>query len=409
MQPRYENPLTRLTLAELRTRTSMKWREYPSDVLPLWVAEMDVPTPEPVAEALFAAVRRGDTGYPAGDDYALALGEFARKRWDWDGVTPERSAIVPDVMMGVVEMLKLVTDPGDPVVVNSPVYPPFYDFVAHMDREIVEAPLGEDGRIDFEVLEAVFRNAVDRGQGALAMDSGPGPAVVDRSRGQRERRAAYLLCSPHNPTGVVHTPEELERVAGLAAEYGVRVIADEIHAPLVASGERFTPYLSVAGAESGLALMSASKGWNLAGLKAALAIAGPASAADLARMPEEVSHGPSHLGVIAHVAALRDGGDWLDALLAGLDANRALLAELLAAHLPDVVWRPGAGTYLQWLDCRPLNLPEDPSEVFLNRARVAVNSGITFGTGGEGRVRINIATSPEILTEAVEKMATVVG
>src|SRR3954463_8625468 len=114
MQPRYENPLTRLTLAELRTRTSMKWREYPSDVLPLWVAEMDVPTPEPVAEALAAAVRRGGTGYPVGDAYALALGEFAQKRWGWDGVTPERSAIVPDVMMGVVEMLKLVTGPGDP-------------------------------------------------------------------------------------------------------------------------------------------------------------------------------------------------------------------------------------------------------------------------------------------------------
>jgi cystathionine beta-lyase len=386
MQPRHENPLTRLTLAELRTRTSMKWRKYPSDVLPLWVAEMDVPTPEPVAEALSAAVRRGDTGYPAGDDYALALGEFARKRWDWDGVTPDRSAIVPDVMMGVVEMLKLVTDPGDPVVVNSPVYPPFYDFVAHMDREVVEAPLGEDGRIDFEVLEAVFRELVAGG-----------------------RRVAYLLCNPHNPTGAVHTPAELERVAGLAAEYGVRVVVDEIHAPLVAPDERFTPYLSVPGAENGLSLISASKGWNLAGLKAALAVAGPASAADLARMPEEVSHGPSHLGVIAHVAALRDGGDWLDALLAGLDANRALLAELLAAHLPAVLWRPGAGTYLQWLDCRPLDLPDDPSEVFLERARVAVNSGIPFGTGGEGRVRINIAASPEILTEAVERMATVVG
>lgn len=386
MQTRTENPLTRLTLTELRTRTSMKWHKYPDDVLPLWVAEMDVPTPEPVAEALVAAVRRGDTGYPIGDVYTRALDGFARERWGWDGVTAERSAIVPDVMLGVVEMLKLVTEPGAPVVVNSPVYPPFYDFVAHMDREVVEAPLGQDGRIDFEVLQAVFRKLADGG-----------------------RRGAYLLCSPHNPTGAVHTPQELQRVAELSGEYGIRVVADEIHAPLVAPGERFTPYLAVPGAENGLSLMSASKGWNLAGLKAALAIAGPDSAAELARMPEEVGHGPSHLGVIAHAAALRDGGDWLDALLAGLDANRALLAELLAEHLPAINWRPGAGTYLQWLDCRALDLPGDPAEFFLERGRVALNSGIPFGTGGEGRARINIATTPQILTEAVERMAAALG
>jgi cysteine-S-conjugate beta-lyase len=178
---------------------------------------------------------------------------------------------------------------------------------------------------------------------------------------------------------------------------------------LVAAGEKFTPYLSVAGGQDGLTLMSASKGWNLAGLKAALAIAGPDSAADLVRMPEEVGHGPSHLGVIAHVAALREGGDWLDALLAGLDENRALLGRLLAEHLPDVMWRSGPGTYLQWLDCRGLGLGDDPAQAFLERGRVAVNSGIPFGTGGAGHVRINIATSPEILTEAVERMASAVG
>jgi len=364
----------------------MKWRRYPADVLPVWVAEMDVPTPGVVAEALAAAVRRGDTGYPLADEYVEALGEFAVRRWGWDGVVPERAALVPDVMLGVVEMLKLVTVPGDPVVVNSPVYPPFYDFVAHMDREVVEAPLGADGRIDFDVMDSVFRELVAQG-----------------------RRGAYLLCSPHNPTGAVHTRQELERVAELTAAFGVRVVADEIHAPLVAPAEKFTPYLSVSGAQDGLTLMSASKGWNLAGLKAAVAVAGPTSAVDLARMPEEVGHGPSHLGVIAHSAALRDGGDWLDALLAGLDENRALLGRLLARHLPGVEWRPGLGTYLQWLDCRPLGLGDDPAQVFLDRGRVAVNSGIPFGTGGEGHVRINIATSPEILTQAVERMAAAVG
>jgi cysteine-S-conjugate beta-lyase len=360
----------------------MKWRTYPDDVLPLWVAEMDVPLAEPIVRALTDALALGDTGYPAGTGYAEALAGFAGKRWGWDGLAVERTAIVPDVMLGVVEMLKLVTGPGDPVVVNPPVYPPFYQFVEHLDRRVLEAPLGADLRLDLGILEDVFRRATAAGG-----------------------RAAYLLCSPHNPTGTVHTADELAAVAALADRHGVRVVADEIHAPLVASGVDFVPYLSVPGGESGLSLVSASKAWNLAGLKAALAIAGPAAAADLARLPEEVSHGPSHLGVIAHTAALRDGTSWLDALLAGLDDNRRLLADLLAEQLPAISYRPGDATYLAWLDCRALGLGDDPADVFLRRGRVALNSGIPFGTGGAGHVRLNLATSPELITQAVRRMA----
>ncbi|GAB2871835.1 aminotransferase class I/II-fold pyridoxal phosphate-dependent enzyme [Streptomyces deserti] len=375
------NPLRALTLDQLTRRTSMKWRTYPEDVLPLWVAEMDVPLAEPVVRALTDALALGDTGYPAGTAYAEALAAFAEKRWGWDGLAVERTAIVPDVMLGVVEMLKLVTGPGDPVVVNPPVYPPFYQFVAHMDRQVVEAPLGADGRLDLGVLQEAFRRVA------------PG------------RRAAYLLCSPHNPTGTVHTADELSAVAALAERYGVRVVVDEIHAPLVLGGAEFVPYLSVPGAERGLSLMSASKAWNLAGLKAALALAGPGAAADLARLPEEVGHGPSHLGAIAHTAALRDGTAWLDALLAGLDANRRLLTGLLAEHLPAIRYRPGEATYLAWLDCRALGLGDDPAEVFLTRGRVALNSGIPFGTGGAGHARLNLATSPEVIREGVRRMA----
>ncbi|MFJ4466640.1 MalY/PatB family protein [Streptomyces sp. NPDC089424] len=375
------NPLRALDLDRLRRRTSMKWRAHPEDVLPLWVAEMDVPLAPSVVRALTDAVALGDTGYPAGTGYAEALAGFAGKRWGWSGFDVRRTAVVPDVMLGVVEMLRLVTGPGDAVVVNPPVYPPFFQFVGHMDRRVVEAPLGPDLRLDFDVLEEAFRQSVAGG-----------------------RRAAYLLCSPHNPTGTVHTAEELSTVARLAGEYGVRVVADEIHAPLVVGDTDFVPYLDVPGGGGGLSLMSASKAWNLAGLKAALAIAGPESAADLALLPEEVGHGPSHLGVLAHTAALRDGTAWLDALLAGLDENRRLLAELLAEHLPDVRWRPGDATYLAWLDCRALGLGDDPADVFLRRGRVALNSGLPFGTGGAGYVRLNLATSPEIVTEAVTRM-----
>lgn len=151
--------------------------------------------------------------------------------------------------------------------------------------------------------------------------------------------------------------------------------------------------------------MSASKAWNLAGLKAALAVAGPGAAADLARLPEEVSHGPSHVGVLAHTAALSEGTAWLDALLTALDAHRRLLAELLADHLPGVRHRPAQGTYLAWLDCRALGLGDDPAAVFLERGRVALSRGPDFGTGGAGHVRLNLATSPEILTEGVRRMA----
>ncbi|MCX3292456.1 aminotransferase class I/II-fold pyridoxal phosphate-dependent enzyme [Streptomyces sp. NEAU-H22] len=376
------NPLQALTLDRLRQRTSTKWRTYPEDVLPLWVAEMDVPLADPVVRAVTDALHLGDTGYPAGTAYAEALAAFAGKRWDWDGLAVERTALVPDVMLGAVEMIKLVTGPGDTVVVNPPVYPPFHPFVEHMDRRVAEAPLGADGRLDLAVLEEAFRDAVAGG-----------------------RRAAHLLCSPHNPTGTVHSAEELSAVAGLAERYGVRVVADEIHAPLVLGGTGFVPYLSVPGAERGLSLMSASKGWNLPGLKAALAVAGPGAAADLERMPEEVGHGPSHLAVIAHTAALRDGVPWLDALLAGLDGNRRLLADLLAEQLPAIRYRPGEATYLAWLDCRALGIGDDPAEVFLRRGRVALSSGLPFGTGGTGHVRLNLATSRELLTEAVRRMA----
>ncbi|SFP72437.1 cystathione beta-lyase [Amycolatopsis arida] len=379
------NPLRQLSLEQLRRRTSMKWRTYPDDVLPLWVAEMDVPLAEPIARAIVAAVELGDTGYPVGTAYAEALAEFARARWGWDGFAVERTAIVPDVMLGVVEMLKLVSGPGDPVVVNCPVYPPFYQFIESMGRPVVEAPLDPGGRIDFAELDAAFVRALAGGS-----------------------RPAYLLCSPHNPTGTVHTAAELAEVARLARARGVRVVADEIHAPIVAEGATFVPYLTVPGAESGLSLMSASKAWNLAGLKAALAIAGPAAAGDLARMPEVVSHGPSHVGIIAHTAALRDGGDWLDALLAALDDNRRLLAKLLGEHLPAVRYEPAEATYLAWLDCGALDLGDDPAAVFLRRGRVALNSGPDFGTGGAGFVRMNLATSPELITEAVHRMTAAV-
>jgi cystathionine beta-lyase len=282
------------------------------------------------------------------------------------------------------------------------VYPPFYAFVEYCDRQVLEAPLGRHGRLDLDALREAFRTARRSG-----------------------RHAAYLLCSPHNPLGTVHTADELRAVAALAAEHGVRVIADEIHAPLVLPGATFVPYLSVAGDSDAFSLASASKGWNLAGLKAAVLAAGAAAAEDLRRLPEVVSHGPSHLAAIAHTAALNDGGEWLDALLAGLDRKRELLGRLLSEQLPAIGWHRPEASYLAWLDCTGLaagrttgaDVPADPTargnvttvagatKFFLENAKVALSAGEAFGAGGAGHVRLNFATSGEVLTAAVLAMA----
>jgi len=378
------NPLTELSIDQLRRHASVKWRQYPEDVLPLWVAEMDAPVAEPIVRAVTDALRIGDAGYPFGTGYAEALSDFGADRWDWR-FDPAASMAMPDVMNGMVHLLRHVTEPGDAVVVNPPVYPPFYAFTVNAGRRIVEAPLTVSFRLDPDALDRAFAEA--------------------RAGG---RPAVWLLGNPQNPTGTVHTRDELAAGVDVARRHGVRIIADEIHAPLILPGATFVPILTVPGAETAFSLLSASKGWGLAGLKAALAVAGEAAADDLAALPPEVKFGASQIGLLAQTVALREARPWLDDLIVALDANRRLLGDLLAEHLPTVGYRPPEATYLTWLDCRALGLGDDPSIAFLERGRVAVNPGPTFGTGGAGHVRLNIATSPAILTEAVSRMASVV-
>lgn len=382
-----DNPLDALTPDALRRRTSLKWRAYAPDVLPLWVAEMDVELAPPVVEAVTEAMRSGDTGYDYGDTYAEALAAFAKRRWDW-AFDPAATRMVPDVMLGLMEILKVLTGPGDAVVVSTPVYPPFFGFTQNEGRRIVTAPLTADLRLDLDALDAAFADAT----GARLNGSGPGSG----------RRAVYLLCNPHNPTGTVHTREELEGLAALARRHGVRIVSDEIHAPLTAPGVAYTPIVTVAGAEDAIAVLSASKAWNLAGLKAAVAVGGPEAADDLRRIPEEVVHGVGHVSVIAHAAAFTQGVTWLDAVLRGVRRNKLLLADLLEEHLPQVRYQPAPGTYLAWLDAS--SVADDPYRFFLDRAKVALNDGRHFGPGGDGHVRLNLATSQEILTEAVRRM-----
>lgn len=376
-----------LTLTELRTRTSEKWQHYGPDVLPLWVAEMDVPQSEPVIAAVTDALRRGDTGYPGGHGYAEAFAGFAADRWGWE-IDPSATRMLTDVMIAITDVLKVLSRPGDTVVVNTPVYPPFYDFIRDTDRVVRAASLTADHRLDLAALDEAFAGAT-----------------------------VFLLCNPHNPTGTAHTPEELAAVAELARRHGVRIVADEIHAPITSPTAAaalgrpvYTPVVTVPGAENAISVISASKAWNLAGLKAALAIGGPEAAADVAAIAEIADHGASHLASIAHAAALTHARGWLDEVVTGVDLNRGYVTDQLALHLPDAVVHPAQATYLAWVDCRAVrtsdgaSIGDDPARVFLQRGRVAFTSGIHFGEGGQGHIRVNLATSRAILDEAVARM-----
>ena len=390
------NPLTDLTLDQLRSRTSVKWTRYDADALPMWVAEMDVLLAPAIRETLERAIRDGDTGYPGSAPMIDAFGGFADRRWGWsvDGTAVQP---VQSVITGYVDAFLLVTEPGEEIIVTPPVYPPFYSYLTQAGRVVREAPLTEELRLDFDALEEAF----------LA-------ATAPREPGGPARSAGFLLCNPHNPGGAVHTRAELEAVAALAATHGVRVVSDEIHAPLVYSGSTFTPYTTVAGGETGLALHSASKAFNLAAMPGAMLVAGSAAEEWLATYRSGTHHWPTHYGTLTAAVAYAECDAWLDGLVAGLEENRDALAALVAETLPGVSVSHNQGTYLAWLDFRGTSdaggpdLGDDPSEVLYRDGRVVLNPGPSFGTGGAGHARLNFATPPAVLQEGVRRIATVV-
>lgn len=360
----------------------MKWTEYPPDVLPAWVAEMDFSPPDPVKDAVRTALDLGDCGYPNAVGLGNAYAAFTGPRFGWEP-GPGQVFAVPDVMTGVAEVLQEVTPNGSAVVVNPPVYPPFFFRLELAGHRVETAPLRRDEaggyHLDLAVLDA-----------ALARDG----------------VAAYLLYSPHNPTGRVWSRDDLAGVAEICARRGVVLLVDEIHAPLALPGARHIPFLSLDLpadlARRTFTFTSASKGWNIPGLKCGVAVTGAAEAAAvLARRWEGLL--ASHLGVLATEAAFYDGADWLDAVVTQLDENRTLLGKLLAQHLPAVGYCPPEASFLAWLDCRALGFA-DPAARFLEAGRIAVNPGADYGDEGQGFVRLNIGTSPELVTEMVRRL-----
>jgi len=371
--------LTVPRLDELHRRRSEKWSIHPPDVLSATVAEMDFPIAEPVAQALRDAIDRDDLGYaaPASASLRDAFATFAARRMAWT-VDPEQVSLVPDVMLGLLDLCRVIAGPGDAVAFASPAYPPFFELLPRTGARLVHVALGDDGRLDLGSLHEALAAGV----------------------------RALVLASPHNPTGHVYTRDELAAIAERCAEHDVWVLADEIHAPLTLPGATFTAWLEVSDAarEIGVSLTSASKAFNVAGLKSALVVTSSDRTRELvARIGRQHEHS-GLLGAIAAEAAFVHGDEWLDAVLAQLDANRAWLASELPARLPGVSWRPPEATYLAWIDCAGLGLGDEPADVFLPRGRIALGRGLDYGPEGAGHLRLNFATSLMHLDDALTRM-----
>ncbi len=368
------------TVEALHRRAGEKWAAHDADVLSATIAEMDFPLAPPVVEVLRDAIDRSDLGYPAPARSLLrsSFVRFAARRLQWT-VDEEQIALVPDVMIGLVELCRVIAAPGEAVAFATPAYPPFFGMLPTAGVKLIEIALDPDGSLDLDGLDA-----------ALAAGA-----------------RALVLASPHNPTGRALARDELEAIAERCAEREVWVLADEIHAPLTLPGATHIPWLEVSDAARrwGVSVTSASKAFNLAALKTALVVTADPAARELVdRMPPLHEHA-GLLGVIASEAAFDDGDAWLDAVIAQLAANRDQLGRDLAERLPAIAWKPPQATYLAWLDCTGLGLGDEPAEVFLTQGRVALGRGLDYGAPGAGHVRVNFATSPEHLSDAVARMA----
>jgi cystathionine beta-lyase len=374
-----------LALEELRKRKSSKWRQYPSDVLPLPVAEMDFPMAPAVKAGLQDMLDRSDTGYlGAFPELFDAFAKFSKSRWSWQpDVTQIRMAT--DVGVGIVEIMRTLIKAGDKVMLNSPVYENIWKWIVEVHAELVDVPLSEDGlnyKLDLEAIEREYANGVK----------------------------LHILCSPHNPVGIIYTRSELETVATLAKKYGVIVLSDEIHGPLTFNKKEFFPFLSVSddAKEVGIIITSASKSFNFAGLKCALIITESIKLKEkINAMPPAVTWRASLFGAVASTSAYSDSEEWLDGVLITLDENRNLVKKLIETKIPAIKYRIPDFGYLAWLDVSALGLGSDPAAQILERSKLALNAGVLYGPKHSNFVRFNFGTSEEIINQAFERLIKV--
>ena len=372
-----------LTDEEARRALVLKWGDTEPGVIPAWVAEMDYALAPPITEALREAVEAGMAGYPAfdiGGELGEAYAGFSQRHFGHQ-VDPAHVLPSVDVTAGVRLALDVLSEPG-PMVMPVPAYAPQLAIAQITGREradLVVDPDADRAEIDLDRLDALFA------EGARTL----------------------LLTQPHNPWGRVFTREELEGVRDVVVRHGARVISDEIHAPLALPGAEHVPYLSIEGTEDhAVAVVATSKAFNTAGLRCAqLVLPEPVARKRVLSAPMARNDSWSPLGVVAAVAAYTRGDEWLASLVERLDSQRRLLADLLETHLPQARMRPLEATYLAWIDLRAYGVA-DPAAVALARGRVRVAAGHDYHPGLEGHIRLNIATSPERLTEIIHRLAT---
>ena len=374
-------PIVDLTDAEARHRLPLKWG-VPDDVIPAWVAEMDYAVDPVVLEAVQRMLADGITGYPlSGWDPELArsYAGWSARHLGW-APDPEWVHPVVDVTAGVRVAIDVLSGPGG-VVFPTPGYNAQHGLASMTGRaeHLLEVPTSADrAEIDLDALDRLLAGGAQ----------------------------TLLLTQPHNPWGRVFARAELEGIRDVVVRHGARVVSDEIHAPLVLPGAEHVSYLSIDGThDHAVAVVAASKAFNTAGLRCAQLVV--PSAADrqlLADQPLARNDSHSPVGAVAARAAYDDGDPWLASLVERLDQQRALLASLLAEHLPEVRMRPLEATYLAWLDASAYG-HDDAAAVALERGRVQVSPGESYAPGTTGQVRLNIATSPDRLTEIVERLA----
>ena len=375
--------LSALPLSQLQKRRSAKWREFPSDVLPLPVAEMDFEIAKPIRDVLEEMIKGSDTGYLGPiPELGINLAKFSKARWGWE-IDPEQVFTATDVGVGMVEMARTVVNPGDLIMINSPVYHNMNNWIAELKCKSYDAPLTKAGlhyTLDLDAVE----------------------------RGYKAGVKAHFLCNPHNPVGTVFNKEELAALAELAKKYGVTVFSDEIHAPLTYDATQFVPFLAVSetAREVGICVTAASKSWNLAGLKCATVVTAHPKQQERAKaMPAAVHFRASLFGAVASATAYQCS-DWLDSAIETFDSNRNYLKKLLTQSLPTVGYRVPDFSYLAWLDLTSLNLGENPAQTLLEKGKLALNAGAMFGADSGNFVRLNFATSEEILDDAVSRIAS---
>ena len=376
------------TLAELSTHHSEKWRAFAPDVIPLPVAEMDFPVAAPIREFLHSMVEHSDMGYlGAIPELGNSFASFANTRWNWT-VDPTHVRAATDVGVGVVEILRVFTIPGDGVLISSPVYQNFYTWINETKVRSIDVPFIYQQSDDVSLAWSIDWKGIEE-----AYSSGI---------------KVHLLCSPHNPIGRVYTKEELSKFVALAVKYNVIIISDEIHSPLEYSEHPFVPILTL-GAEAQrhcVVVTAASKGWNIAGLKCAIIVSGSEAMHEkLNALPPALHYRASLLGAFATAVAFDKCVPWLDTVIKQLDHNRNLISKLLAEHLPEVIYNPPQHSYLAWFDLSALNLGTEPTAVILDKTKVALNAGHIYGAQWGQFARMNFATSPEIITQAITQMA----